>query len=199
MTIQIRAYDALNYQQGPVEQGTISHRVQFQMEPDVDLLDLGNFFSGLNLRRISWEHQGDGLYYFLLPPEQSSFAFERRIHQECEHLGHLVPFKPQALESQSSDDESKKFPSTACSSPSMSCCTWRFRVNPVYNASELMDLLDVCESRGAWFKHLGGGLYEVRVPDTIDKLPFSQTIDDCASVTNLAASDNEAQGREASS
>jgi hypothetical protein len=187
MAIQIRAYDALNYQKGPVEPGTISRRVQFQMEPDVGHRDLGNFLSGLNLRRISWKHQGNGLYHFLLPREQSACAFESRVRQECEHLGHLVPFKPQALESQSLNDESKKFPSTECRSPDLSSY-WRFRVNSVYNSSELMDLLDVCEARGAWFKHLGGGLYEIRVPDTIDKLPFSQTIDDCPSVTNLEAS-----------
>jgi len=186
MTIQLRAYDALNFQKGPCESGTVSQRVQFQMEPHCVARDLCNFFNTLNLSRIAWEHQGDGLYDILLPHEQSSEAFEQRLN-EWTSLGHHVPFQPRVLESQSLG---KKFPGTD-TPPPLRYQGWDFEVTPVYNSSELMDLLDACEARGAWFKHLShlkSGLYEIRVPDTIDPLPFSQTIDDCDSTKNIECS-----------
>ncbi len=183
LSIQIRAYDALNFQHGTAEPGTISQRLRFQVKVDCTAKDLGNFFSTLNIRRIAWQHLSGGLYEFLVPHEQSIQCFEDHLGRDYDFLGRIVPFvQDDAIAVESREDE--RFPSTK-DEPPEKFSRWGFRVNGVYNKAELRGMMAICEARGAWFRHVRKGLYEIRVPDTIDCEPFSLTLDDCPSVTNI--------------
>ncbi len=61
-----------------------------------------------------------------------------------------------------------------------------FQIKPLYCEREVEEMLEMMERRGAFYLHMGDGIYKLRVPDTIPWIPFFLTIKACGSVHGLS-------------
>lgn len=64
----------------------------------------------------------------------------------------------------------------------MTVWSFDFKISPNYDERQVEELLELLEVRGAHYKHEGGPLYRLHVPEPLDYKPFYQAILDCESI-----------------
>lgn len=194
--VWLRAFDAPDLQESLIDSTTVCYTLRFRVSTGCSRACLLGFLSVMEADRVAWKHLGSGVYRLLVPFCLDLPGFKKRLADNFGHVGHLVVFTdpPGPPPVPPTDPEASKFPSSSEPSPTR-YNSWNLQVCPVYDSKDLSRLLHTCTSYGAWFKHQGGGLYEIRIPEGLSTGPFRETIEDCPAVQNVET-EGQGAGRE---